>query len=498
MSRPVDCSPHKLYNILSQSVIGQDEYLKVLANTIWLHHKRIEARILCSNITNIPKHNLLCVGPTGSGKTMAVSILAELYGLDVCICNAAEITGAGWKGKEASEIISELYVQCNKDKTRAERAIVILDEVDKMLLQRRGSEPSFAAENVFLKLIEGTEVSISTGKMDTEKEVISTRDILFIASGAFDGIEEIVRKRLSGEKVIGFRVAGKMEDIQNDLYSQVTRKDLQDFGVGRQFLGRFSQLATLRRLEISDLEQIILKSKASIVNQMDTMLAITNNVHVTIDRAGARVLARKAYEQNTGARGLSQLLIQAMNNVLFDLDQDEVELRTIAITANPAGEICTHLIASENDMSYLWLDPVVITCEAERKDVEQFCHLIVRKSPDLCASKHSNIMAAHALLCSLVFYLLLTCDKEDHTMAALMKLLDLVKPIENHVFEECGSSVFLADLATDYAFYYGRFMQLDPGFQSVKLAERALITFAEETKREAYLRQCMLQIGINE
>lgn len=199
-------TPMSLFDELSGTVIGQDEYLMSLCTTVWLHDARIQMVKRHSFPKNIPqKQNLLIVGPTGSGKTLAIQSIAKLLGYDVLIANAPDFTGAGWKGRDVEELIQDLYRECQEDQKRTEQSIIFLDEIDKVVEMEssRSDAPSFNVQNPLLKLLEGMYVSVKNDRGHVV-DMIDTSQILFIAAGAFEGIEKIIQKRIHGEKTLGF------------------------------------------------------------------------------------------------------------------------------------------------------------------------------------------------------------------------------------------------------------------------------------------------------
>lgn len=479
MKKKVDYTPKKLYEILSRTVIGQEVYLKKLSNAVWLHAKRLQLREFWYREDDIQKCNLLCVGPTGSGKTLAVQTLAKLYGFDTAIFNAVDFTGSGWKGRDASEMIQELYGQCDKDKKRTEQAIVVLDEIDKMLLQSVNSrDPSSAAENSMLKLIEGMNVQVKSGDNTVN---IHTKDMLFIAAGAFEGIEKIVQKRLNGPKVMGFGAENRKDLTDtDDIYALVTRDDLKNYGAGMQFLGRFADIAPLRKLKIPELIRILLDSNASVVRSMDNLLRPTSNVGVEIDEAGARAVAELAHLEKTGARGLNQILMPVLEDAIFNLETfDDAHVIQISADENGQPTVTVTKLSPAEEPAKLSNEPVRITCHPRRNAVEKYVDYILNTYPELHQANIREIRAAHALLCSIVMYLLLEARKEDHTLECIRKLLNCSTPEEDPDAEDTIYNILRDEKPTmDYCFYYDKFIYLDPSYKSVKLARRALNAFA--------------------
>lgn len=478
MKTKANYTPKQLYEILSKTVIGQEDYLKKLSNTVWLHSKRLEVKDKVSEKRYLQKYNLLCVGPTGSGKTLAVTTLAKLYGFDVGIFNSVDFTGAGWKGRDTDEIIQEMYMICDRSKERTERAIIVLDEFDKMLLQKNGSgdSPSFGAENSMLKLIEGMKVTVKSGDFSS---LIDTSNILFIAAGAFEGIEKIVQRRTRGGKALGFTTEKRFFEEDEDLYSYIRKEDLLEYGIGAQLLGRFSDVAHLRRLGVEDLKHVLRDSDASAIHCMDVLLSLTCDVDLEIDETAIHAVAVQAYEEQTGARGLTQILMPVLQEVIFNLDITN-EVRKIVITADERGKL-------KADISTLWVNEepaecfqdVTIDCHIRKNSVECFVDYILSAYPDLNHANIREVRAAHALLCSLVFYLLIECNESDQTVTGLQKLLYVATPSKDpNSSDQTVCDVLLHDKAMDYSFYFDKFLFLDKSLKSAELAKKALDAFA--------------------
>lgn len=415
-------TPESLYNILKQTVIGQDDYIKSLATTMWLHDLRIKSSEEPYPKQKIEKHNMLIVGPTGSGKTLAVQTLARELGYDLYVANATDFSGTGWKGRDVEELISDLYDQCKHDSKRTMHGIIFIDEIDKVILgQREKTEyRTFSVENALLKLIEGYRVHLKN-----EGVTIDASNILFICAGAFEGIEKIIQKRVHGQKTLGFGGNIWSGESDSDLILQVKKADLMEFGVGAQFIGRFSRLAALRELNKTDLTRILLDSKASVVKSMDATLKNNIGVCVTIDHKGAEAIALQAIKEKTGARGLSFIVQEVMNAVLFLIagDENTNEIQIIEKNGEPAirlieGSRVKNIVKSNVG------EPVKICC-SDIADTEMFVdHLLDYSKAIFKTCNAREIRALHILLSSLVSYLMLECSPDDQNTNGLRKLIE--------------------------------------------------------------------------
>lgn len=470
-------TPKQLYDRLSEFVIGQDDYLKKVGITVWLHNNRIQAVESTSFNLRLQKHNLLCVGPTGSGKTLAVSILAKMYDLDVLIADMSGYTGTGWKGKNVEELIKELYIECKGDKRRTERGIIVMDEVDKMILQKDVKEPSFAAENALLKLIEGTNVTFEVGNQEV---TIDTTNILFIAAGVFEGIEYLVKQRVNAGK-IGFKPEKENFIVdQEELLMKVTRADLLKYDMGAQFLGRFADIAVLKKLDVPELTEILLHSKSSVVKSLDETLRRSCGIKVTMDEEGAKAVAKQAVLEGTGARGLSQIISPVVNSTLFTAGDDKT-VNGILLTAQE-GEPFVKL--QEGERYYRRWRPKcrVVFPAAKRKNVEHFSWLLLSVYLEQYQVPYRKMQAMHTLLCNIVFYLLTCCNRDEYDLETIQKVLKeaMPEPESNHtLYEFMQTDEKYYSEHQDYVYYYKLFKILDPGYSTVPMLQQALEMYAE-------------------
>lgn len=471
-------SPKQLYEHLSEFVVGQADYLKKVSITVWLHNSRIQAVESTSFDLRLQKHNLLCVGPTGSGKTLAITTLAKMYDLDVLIADMSGYTGTGWKGKDVDQLIKELYIQCKGDKRRTERSIIVMDEIDKLILQNDAKEPSFAAENALLKLMEGTKVTFEGNSGDV---TIDTTNILFIAAGAFEGIESLIRQRVNTGK-LGFQPE-KEEFIveQDELMMKVTRADLLKYGMGAQFLGRFADIAVLKKLNVPELTKILLQSKASVVKSLDETLRRSCGIKVIMDEEGAKAVAKLAVMEDTGARGLSQIISPVVNSTLFSIGDDQT-VNGILLTAQD-GEPFVKLQEGERYIKGKWKRKCRVVFPApKRKNVEHFSWLLLSVYLEQCPVEYRKMQAMHNLLCNIVFYLLTCCDRDDYNLESIQKVLKVAvpEPENNHtLYEFMQTDEKYYSEYQDYVYYYKLFKILDPTYRTVPMLRQALEMYAE-------------------
>lgn len=485
-----DWTPQKLYELLKETVIGQDDYIKTLSTTIWLHHIRIETANSFYRSEAAPqKQNLLVIGPTGSGKTLAIQTLADLLGYDLLITNAPDFTGTGWKGRDVSEMVIDLFKQCHESVERTEKGIIFLDEIDKIVESKHEKEEyrTFGVENSLLKLVEGTEV-----RMSDHGPMVHTKNMLFIAAGAFDGIEDVISKRVHEGKQMGFHATLLPSEKEADLRLQVKKQDLMEYGVGAQFLGRFSGLAALRELKVEDITDILLHSRASVVKGLDAMLRRSIGVGVTIDETGARAVAEQAVDEKTGARGAAFLIQEVMKDILFLIAEEE-NVASISIFANEDGEPAVRLIEGEVKPSinvsapdFHVLDIVRITAKDKVHSVVRYVdHLLNQKAMTVCSTRERR--AAHLLVSSMVLYLFEECNPDDHTTAGLKKLLgcarsDRLSPEEQSV---AACLIEREDPNREYRKLYREYRGLHTGDRVIDAVIRSIEEFEKRPSYQA-------------
>ena len=328
-------TPQSLAAELRKNIIGQDNYLDDLCLSVWLHSLRIQAGNATGRRIRQPKMNLLVMGPSGSGKTSAVQKLAELLEIPLLIEDASHFTGSGWKGRDVSSIVVDIMEMGSEDPYYT---IVVLDEIDKMVLNTDGSS-GFAAQNNLLRLMEG---GIITHDEGTKSYSMETSGLLFICLGAFDGITDLVRKRLGASRGIGFGEdpgSGLSEDA---LIQQVPREDLKGYGLNQQFLGRIGLITATRKLDVPELETILTTSDGSILRQFDSLLSESMGTHLSITPAAIHEISQRAVEAGIGGRGLMTAVADAIRPGLVAAAEDRSVDRITVDYANGRMETRSH------------------------------------------------------------------------------------------------------------------------------------------------------------
>lgn len=326
--------PLEIKTFLDQYVIGQDETKKAMSVAVYNHYKRLN-QVHDENEVEIEKSNIVLVGETGTGKTLIARSIAKMLNVPFSIVDATVLTQAGYVGEDVESILSRLLQAADYDVAKAQKGIVFIDEIDK--IARKGDNPSITrdvsgegVQQALLKLLEGSVVNVAPkgGRKHPEQKFIeiNTKDILFIAGGAFSGIEKMISKRLNMQAV-GYSASIEEDKIdEENLLQYIIPSDLKSFGLIPEIIGRLPVLSYMNPLDEKILRSILTEPKNSIIKQYEKLFSM-DDVDFTVEEGALNYIVGKAVEYKLGARGLRSLCEAILTDAMFELpSSDEKQL----------------------------------------------------------------------------------------------------------------------------------------------------------------------------